>query len=137
MCSILIVEGSFVLRESLRDMLKARFPSINIIEASDADEALFHVQNSDPDLVFLDVRLPGQSGLELTEMIKRVHPDVEVIVVSMFDMAEYREAAIRRGAGHFFASGSAPCDEIAGAVAANLASRSKECRAHLRWEGES
>jgi DNA-binding NarL/FixJ family response regulator len=91
-----------------------------------------HVQNSDPDLVFLDVRLPGQSGLELTKMIKKLHPDIEVIIVSMFGMAEYREAAFRSGAGHFFATGSARCNKIAAAVAADLASRGEECRVQTR-----
>jgi DNA-binding NarL/FixJ family response regulator len=54
----------------------------------------------------MDIRLPGQNGLELTRKIKAAHQDITVIVVTIYNLPEYREAAIQCGASAFIAKDS-------------------------------
>lgn len=113
MCMILIVEDNASFRQSLKELLSVRFPSARIEEAIDGQEALLKVNSSIPDLIFMDIRLPGINGLELTKTIKASHPNITVICLTSYDLPEYREAAYRSGATHFFTKGTATGDEIA------------------------
>lgn len=116
MCFVLIVEDNSTFRQSLREMLALRFPSLGIKEASNGDEALVAVEATNPDLIFMDIKLPGKNGLELTRMIKKSNSRVEVIILTSYDIPEYREAAFQSGASHFFTKGSARSEEIADVV---------------------
>ena len=112
----LIVEDDAIQRWSLRELLRTRFPSMNIEEAEDGKEALEKLRTCVPDLVFMDIGLPGLNGLEVTRRIKVVHGDTVVIVFTSFDRAEYREAAFRNGASYFFTKGQTGIDEIIASV---------------------
>jgi len=94
---ILIVEDSAVFRQLLKGSLRNRFPSSELYEASDGGEALLQVENLRPNLIFMDIRLPGENGLQLTQKIKAQYPDIAVIILTSYDSPEYREAAIRSG----------------------------------------
>jgi len=94
---ILIVEDSVVFRELLKESLQSRFPSAEVYEATDGGGALLQVENLRPDLIFMDIRLPGENGLHLTQTIKAQYPDITVIILTSYDSPEYREAAIRSG----------------------------------------
>ncbi len=113
MCFVLLVEDSSTFRKSMREMLTLRFPALKIEEASDGEEALQKLENTNPDLIFMDIRLPGQNGLEVTKKIKEVNSDVEVVILTSYDIPEYRAAALRSGASHFFTKGNSGSDEIA------------------------
>ena len=63
----LIVEDNDGFRQALRSLLSSRYPSMSFKEARDGGEALSEVSAFDPDLIFMDIKLPGASGLELTE----------------------------------------------------------------------
>ena len=108
---VLIVEDSTLFRQLLRDTLHDRFPSIQIDEAGDGVEALFKADVSPPDLVFMDIRLPGENGLEVTKKIKMRHPDVKVIILTGHDLPEYREASLRY-ADYFFSKDSSTTESI-------------------------
>ena len=54
-----------------------------------------------PEIVFMDIHLPGDSGIELTHKIKTSYPDTKVIILTGYDIPEYREAATRCGASGF------------------------------------
>jgi DNA-binding NarL/FixJ family response regulator len=108
----MLVEDNVIFRESLRDSLRLRFPSIQIIEAGNGAEALEKINSLSPNLIFMDIRLPGQSGLELTEKIKKLHPDIMIIVLTDYDIPEYREAAARFKADHFFSKDSMTIEKI-------------------------
>jgi DNA-binding NarL/FixJ family response regulator len=91
----LIVEDNASYREMIRDSLNTLFPSIVIQEASDGNEAIQKVDVFQPQLILMDIRLPDENGLRLTERIKTSHPDTIVIIMTSYDSVEYREAAIR------------------------------------------
>ncbi|MHC1728693.1 MAG: response regulator transcription factor [Syntrophobacteraceae bacterium] len=125
MCFVLIVEDNSTFRQSLREMLALRFPSLGIEEASNGDEALMAVQTANPDLIFMDIKLPGKNGLELTRMIKKSNSRAEVVILTSYDIPEYREAAFQSGASHFFTKGSAMSEDIADVVKSTFALKGK------------
>lgn len=123
MCLTLIVEDNATFRQSLRELLSAHFPSMSIEEAADGKEALLKVGLSVPNLVFMDIKLPGINGLELTKKIKAAHQRIEVIVLTSYDLPEYRDAAYRSGASYFFTKGTASSDEITMVVSSILSDK--------------
>jgi DNA-binding NarL/FixJ family response regulator len=71
------------------------------------------VDSLSPDLIFMDIKLPGESGLELTKKIREGHPDIIIIILTSYDLLEYREAAVRYGANAFVSKNSSTEKEIA------------------------
>ncbi len=106
MFKTMLVDDNVIFRESLRDSLRLRFPSTEIIEAGSGEEALEKFDSLLPNLIFMDIRLPGQNGLQLTEKIKKLHPEISIIILTDYDIPEYREAAARLKADHFFSKDS-------------------------------
>ncbi len=107
MFSVLIVEDNRTFRLSLKELLLDEFPSFEVAEAADGKEALQIVESFHPRLIFMDIRLPGENGLRLTQKIKALHPETIVIILTSYDLPEYREAAKRAKANHFITKGSA------------------------------
>jgi len=103
---VLVVEDSTIFRTLLKETLQSRFPSIEILEAADGEEAMKEITAHPPDLIFMDVKLPGENGLDLTAKIKAKYPGMIVIVLTSYDTPEYREAALKAKANHFLAKGS-------------------------------
>jgi DNA-binding NarL/FixJ family response regulator len=100
---IMVVEDGAIFREILRTTLQSRFPSMEILEVTTGDEALKQMEALLPELVFIDIRLPDANGLELTRIIKAKHPDTQVVILTNYDLPEYREAAYHYEADHFIA----------------------------------
>ncbi|RPJ01906.1 MAG: response regulator [Deltaproteobacteria bacterium] len=112
MLRTLLVEDNANYRQILKDSLKDRFPAMMIEEAADGKEALQKVETFLPHLVFMDIQLPGENGLHLTKRIKADHPDTLIIIVTSYDLPEYREAAFQYGASHFIAKDELNLEEI-------------------------
>jgi DNA-binding NarL/FixJ family response regulator len=104
--TILIVDDSAPLRQALKERLQISFPTVSIEEAADGSQALRKVDASPPDLIFMDIKLPGENGLELTKKIKATHPSIIILILTSYDMPEYREAAFQYGADRFLAKTS-------------------------------
>jgi DNA-binding NarL/FixJ family response regulator len=85
---------------------------MDIIEAADGVEALQKIDSYLPNLIFMDIRLPGENGLELTRKIKTNYPDIIIIILTSHDLPEYREAATQNKANYFFSKNSIATDEI-------------------------
>ena len=75
----LIVDDSTTFRKLLKETLHDQFPSIEIYEAADGEEALQKVESLRPNLIFMDFGLPGENGLELTKQVKGRYPNIIVI----------------------------------------------------------
>jgi len=106
MFNTMLVEDNFLIMQLVESRLQDQFPSMEIIEAADGPEALQKIESHRPDLIFMDIHLPGGNGLELTRKIKADHPDIIIIIFTSHDSQEYREAAIRYKADYFFPKGS-------------------------------
>jgi len=117
MCLVMVVEDNVVFRRSFVEMLQGRFPEIRIEEAGDGADAMNKLLAALPDLVFTDIRLPGENGLEVARRIKNVSRETRVGVLTSYDLPEYREAAYKNGADYFFVKWETPRDEIFKVVA--------------------
>ena len=120
---ILIVEDNYLFRQTILDILASQFPSMILEEAGDGKTALEKIEETVPDLVFMDIKLPGENGLELTKRIKNEFPDVTVVILSGYDFPEYREAAHRFKADHFISKGSTTKESILKLVSSIVSDR--------------
>ncbi len=117
MLKVLIVEDNPNFRQILKYFLKDRFPLIAVEETSEGNGAIQKIDFNCPDLIFMDIRLPGENGLELTRKIKTKYPDIKIIVMTTSDLSEYRETAKKHGAHHFMIKNSMTMEEIQDLVA--------------------
>ena len=112
MFTILIVDDSPLFRKSLRDTLQGRFPHVAIEEASDGVEGLKKVDTCKPQMIFMDIHLPGENGLKLTRRIKNDYSSTCIAVVTINNLPEYQKAALECGADHFACKCSWNRDDI-------------------------
>ena len=96
--SILIVDDEMAVRESLRQILK---PQYEIFTAADGHEALECVRNQKIDLITLDLKMPGLSGIDVLREVKQLRDDVEVIIITAYGTATNAGESIYFGAGDF------------------------------------
>ena len=108
---VLIVEDSTLFRQLLKETMQDRFPSVEIYEAGNGEEAFQKIEASSPDLIFMDIRLPGENGLELTKKVKARYPNIIVIILTSYDLPEYREFS-QRYADYFFSKDSSTTENI-------------------------
>ena len=112
MLKTLIFEDSAFFRQLLKETLHSRFPSMNITEAENGKDALQKVESFRPHLIFMDIKLPGENGLELTKKIKALYSDISIIILTSYDLPEYREAAREYQADHFLSKGASTKEDI-------------------------
>ena len=105
---ILLVDDHPVVRYGIRTMLLDRFRDAVVAEASDAHGALREVQNAAWDIVLLDISLPGPSGLDLIKHLRRHHPGLPMLVVSMHPAAQFARRALSAGALGYLTKDSPP-----------------------------
>jgi len=105
----LLVDDNVCFRQVLSDILCAYFPLIGVEEASDGAEALGKVDYLRPNIIFLDIQLPGINGLELTKEIKQAYSNIVIIVLSTNDLPEYRQQAFRNGADCYISKADDSC----------------------------
>jgi DNA-binding NtrC family response regulator len=96
--SILVVDDESGIRDSIRMILK---PNYDVYTAANGSEALQCIQKDKIDIVTLDLRMPGLSGIEVLKEIKKSNADIEVIVVSAYGTPQDHQEAVRHGAGDF------------------------------------
>ena len=100
MFNILIIDPNDPFRQSLKKVLVSRFPLVDIQEAADGDEGLHKVEACSPGLIFLEIHLPDETGLDLAGRIKADHPDTIIIILTSYDLPEYKMAAEKMGIEH-------------------------------------
>lgn len=105
--SILLVDDHTLVRAGIRALLE-RLPDVSVTaEAKDGREALKLMHGQPPDLVLMDIAMPGLNGLEATARITKEFPAVRTIVLSMYPNDEYVREAIKAGAaGYLLKSGA-------------------------------
>ena len=91
------------MRSALRDWLLTSFPPLRLSEARSLEEALRHAEQAPPDLVVMNVELPGPNGIEATRQLRRRFPSCQVVLMSVSDSEALRIAALEAGAVAFLA----------------------------------
>jgi len=98
---ILLVDDQELIRLGFRMVLEAETDLVVIGEAGDGRTAVAQTVALQPDVVLMDIRMPGLDGIAATEEIVRDHPGTRVLVLTTFDLDEYAFGAIRAGASGF------------------------------------
>ena len=114
---VVVVDDHALHRDGTRQILEAH-PDFQVVgDASSGEVALALVNQLRPDVVLMDIRLPGINGIEVTRRLTRDHPEVRVLMVSAYDEDEYVRGALEAGAAGYL-SKTAPGKELVQAVRA-------------------
>lgn len=95
---VLLADDHAVVRKGIRDFLEEDAQIQVQAEANDGQEAWALLAQQQPDVAVLDIRMPGLSGIELTERIKERYPKVKVLILTAYDDEPYIFALLRAGA---------------------------------------
>ncbi|MDG3005466.1 response regulator [Paludisphaera mucosa] len=121
--TVLIVDDSPVDRRLVAAIV-ARNPGLRPVVANDGGEALEMIAGSKPSVVVTDIQMPGIDGLELVKAIRRVHPDLPVILMTAYGSEDVAFQALRAGATHYVPKKSL-ATELAGTIDAVLAAAAR------------
>ncbi len=115
MMRVLIADDHAVVRRGIKDMLGDEFPKVSFGEAKSSQETLDCVRKQDWEIVVLDISMPGKSGLDILEELKRLRPKLPVLLLSMHPEEQFARRALKGGAAGYLTKESVP-DELMKAV---------------------
>ena len=117
MITILLVDDEPLLRLGFRLVLDSQ-PDLKVVgEAADGTAAVARTAELDPDVVLMDVRMPGVDGIAATREIVRTHPRSRVLILTTFDVDEYAFPGLKAGASGFLLK-NVPPDDLLTAIRA-------------------
>ncbi len=96
--TIALAEDHIVLRQGLRSLLEKSIEFSVIAEANDGLEAVKCVQEAMPDILIIDLSMPRMTGMDAIREIKRIHPDIKIIVLTVHSAEEYVYESLKAGA---------------------------------------
>jgi len=108
MIKIVIIDDHPLMRKGLAMSLESEADIRVAAQAASAEDGLGIIEAEDPDLVVVDISLPGMSGIELVKQVLAIRPEMKTLVVSRHDEALYAERAIRAGAKGYVMKLEAP-----------------------------
>lgn len=115
MIKVLIADDQELIRESLGIVLGAN-PDMEITGmASDGQAVLSMIKKEKPDVILMDIRMPGMDGVECTRIVKEKYPDIYIIILTTFDDDEYVFGALKYGASGYLLKGIS-MKELASAI---------------------
>jgi len=112
MIKLLIADDHTVVREGLKQIVSDTSDIVVADEASNGQEVLDKVWKNDYDVVLLDISMPGRSGLDVLEELKRKKPSLPVLVLSIYPEEQYAIRVLKSGASGYLTKGSAPNELI-------------------------
>jgi DNA-binding NarL/FixJ family response regulator len=127
--NIQIADDHAIVRRGLREILVDAFPSAQFSESSNGDEVLAQLGLSQPDVLLLDINMPGRSGFEVLKDIKQIYPKLPVIMVSVQPESQYALRCLRAGATEYVNKNSAS-EELVPAIEKILAGVAKLAQNH-------
>jgi DNA-binding NarL/FixJ family response regulator len=110
--SVILVDDQPLLRKGFRMVLEEEPDIVVVGEASDGMAALSLVSRRRPDVVVMDVRMPGMDGIEATRAIIATEPRTRILILTTFDLDEYAFAALRLGASGFILKDVLPTELV-------------------------
>jgi DNA-binding NarL/FixJ family response regulator len=124
---ILIADDHAVVREGLVRVLSDQHDMRVVAQAGNGDEAVAAARETDPHVVLLDMRMPGLGGAAAIRKLRECCPRVRVLVLSMYEDAHYRRAALAAGA-HAYLGKSSSSEELVRAIRSLFAGQSVDDR---------
>ncbi len=119
---IVIADDHPVVRRGLRAIVEDALLPADVHEAGNAAELLTLVRKREPDVVLLDIAMPGRSGLEALKELRREHPKIPMLVLSIHSADEFAVRSIKAGASGYLTKDSAP-EELVDAIRTVVAGR--------------
>jgi DNA-binding NarL/FixJ family response regulator len=110
---VLLVDDQELVRYGFRLMLEANPGIVVVGESSDGTQAIGAAGRLRPDVVLMDIRMPGVGGIEATKRITELYPDTRVLVITTYDLDEYAFGALDAGAAGFLLKDTRPDDLVA------------------------
>jgi DNA-binding NarL/FixJ family response regulator len=101
--TIMIVEDHPAVRTSLVAWLQTEFSHVEIVSVSSGEEAVAAYDTDQPQLVVMDLKLPGINGIEATRQIKAIAPDAKIVMLTIHDQDAYRADAAAAGVSAYIA----------------------------------
>ncbi len=109
---VLIADDHVIVREGLHALLKAQ-PDIEVVgEATDGEEAVNKARETQPDIVLMDITMPGMNGLEATRQIRQHSPDIKILALTMHEGDEYFFKILHAGASGYFIKGGSSSELV-------------------------
>jgi DNA-binding NarL/FixJ family response regulator len=112
---VLIADDHAIFRRGLKETLGEAFPKVIFGEAQTAQETLDCVRKHGWQIVILDISMPGKSGLDILDELKRLRPKLPVLLLSMHPEEQFARRALRAGAAGYLTKESVP-EELRAAV---------------------
>ena len=112
---VMVADDHSVVRQGIRHVLEEGDEFTVVAEAADGDEVVALVERHQPDVVVLDISMPGQSGIKITGTLREKCPDCRVLILSMYDNQEYVLEAVRAGAHGYLLKDTA-AEDLPGAI---------------------
>ena len=111
--SILLADDHTLLRNGIRALLKDEQGMIVVGEAGDGREAVRLAGQLKPNVILMDIAMPLLNGLEATRQIKREHPEINVLILTMYDHEEYFRQTLEAGASGYIIKRAAASELVA------------------------
>jgi len=105
---VLIADDHAVFRRGLRDTLAEAFSRVTFGEAKTAQETIELARRQDWDVVILDISMPGKSGLDILDDLRRLRPKLPVLLLTMHPEQQYARRALKAGAAGYLTKDSVP-----------------------------
>lgn len=113
MIRVLLVDDQELIRFGFRMILQNEVDIEVVAEAADGEAAVREAMRVDPDVVVMDVRMPGVDGIAATEQLVARTPRCRVLILTTFDLDEYAFAGLRAGASGFLLKDALPAEFVA------------------------
>jgi DNA-binding NarL/FixJ family response regulator len=110
--SVLLADDQPLLRRGFRMIIEAEGDLTVTAEAGNGDEAVEAARRNPPDVVLMDIRMPGCDGIEATRRVIAANPRIRVLVLTTFDLDEYAFGALRAGASGFLLKDVHPAELV-------------------------
>jgi DNA-binding NarL/FixJ family response regulator len=112
MTTIVLADDHAIIRQGLRGLLETEADFQVVAEAGDGPSAIQAVDMHKPDVIILDISMPGLNGLDVAQRISKHHPDTRVIILSMHTNESFVLKAIRNGASGYVLKASSSDDLV-------------------------
>jgi DNA-binding NarL/FixJ family response regulator len=112
MIRILIADDHAIVRKGLKQIISDTPDLVVADEACNGHETLDKIKQGDLDIVILDITMPGLSGLDILKEVKKIKPDLQVLILSMHPEEQYALRVLKSGAAGYMTKESAPEDLV-------------------------
>ena len=116
MINLLIIDPNVPFQQSLKKLLRKHFPHVGVDVACNGQEGLQKIGAIQPQLILLEIHLPGKSGLELAGQVKSIQPQAVIALLTSYNSPEYETAAKQAGIEDVIPKDEWTGDDIVGLV---------------------